>query len=432
MQRDRSVVTWGAALVLAVLLTPSRASAIPAFARKHGLSCAACHEAWPMLNDFGRAYRDNGYQLLQGKDTPTTSEPGYLPLSIRLTPHYEFTSTTNQPTDQGAKTLTSGHVADIGLDLLLAGTLFDNVSFLVVPTGFVSEGGVTLESAWVRFSNLADSSWLNLKLGKHEVDLPQSAHRPWSLSPTGYLVYSYHSPGAISTFDLGENQPGVEWVGHDRGSFTRAAISVFTVSGSPGSHGAFDTPGVYGHLTHRWLFDGAGLTAFELGGFGTATMWPAGALTQGGQPIAGQGSDLKRSSKVGVDAHLLFGPRETPLHLITVFAYGQDDKALIPLATRDGTFSGGFVEAGYTPVLRTTVFARYDMIRNLTQGVPDTSQHLNDEDAETVGLRHTFNLTDRAAYTLHAEVSTLRKQLAAADGADVRTNTLFLGIDFGF
>ncbi len=40
--------------------TPGRA--IPAFARKYGLPCSACHEAWPMLNTFGQTYKDNGYQ----------------------------------------------------------------------------------------------------------------------------------------------------------------------------------------------------------------------------------------------------------------------------------------------------------------------------------------------------------------------------------
>ena len=29
------------------------ARAIPAFARKYGLPCSACHEAWPKLNSFG-------------------------------------------------------------------------------------------------------------------------------------------------------------------------------------------------------------------------------------------------------------------------------------------------------------------------------------------------------------------------------------------
>ena len=429
--RSKLLLVVGSAL-LVLLLMPSRASAIPAFARKYGLSCTACHEAWPALNDFGRAFRDNGYQLLQGKDDPTTTTPGYIPISIRLTPHYEFNMASHQQTDQGTKTLKSGGVSDIGLDLLMGGTLFDNVSFLVVPAGFTSEEGVTLESAWVRFSNLGGSSWANVKVGKHDVDLPRSAHRPWSLSSTGYLIYGYHSPGSISAYDLGENQRGIEWAGHDRGSLTRAAISVFNVGGSPGTRNAFDTPGVYAHVTRQWLFESDGLSAFRIGGFGSYTTWPTSTLTQNSEPIPSQGGDLKGSSKVGFDAHLWFGPNVTPMHLIMVFAHGQDNRTLIPDATRDGTFNGGFVELGYTPTLSTTVFGRYDAIRNSTQGVPDNPQSLNDKDAETLGLRHTFNFTHRAEYALHAEFSTMRTKLAAADGSDVRNNALFLGIDFAF
>src|SRR5215472_18820060 len=85
----------------AVLLLATSAGAIPAFARKYGLRCSACHEAWPALNDFGRAFRDNGYQLMSGHDEPTSFAPQYWPVSVRLTPHYEFNSITNQPTDQG-------------------------------------------------------------------------------------------------------------------------------------------------------------------------------------------------------------------------------------------------------------------------------------------------------------------------------------------
>jgi hypothetical protein len=415
-----------------IFLTPSPASAIPAFARKYGLRCTACHEAWPALNDFGRAFRDNGYQLLQGKDNPTTTTPGYIPLSLRLTPHYEFAMATHQQTDRGTKTLKAGGISNIGLDLLFGGTLVDNVSFLIVPAGFTSDEGVTLESAWVRFSNLGGSSWANLKLGKHDVDLPRAAHRRWNLSPTGYLIYGYHPPGSVSVYDLGENQRGIEWVGHDRGSFTRAVVSVFNVGGSPGTRSVFDTPGVHAHVTRQWLFDSYGLSAFRVGGFGSYTSWPTSTLTQNSEPIPGQGSDLKGSSKVGFDANLWFGPTVTPVHLIFVFAHGRDNEALIPDATRDATFNGGFVEIGYTPTLRTTVFGRYDVIRNHTQAVADNPQNLNDEDAQTIGLRYTFNFTNRAEYALHAEFSTMRTKLAAADGSDVRNNTVFLGLDFAF
>src|ERR1700692_1717650 len=106
------------ALILFLSSTIPSAQGIPAFARKYGLRCTACHEAWPVLNDFGRAFRDNGYQILLGKDDAVTTNPGYTPISIRLTPHYEFDELTNQPTDQGTKKLRTGGIADIGMDLL--------------------------------------------------------------------------------------------------------------------------------------------------------------------------------------------------------------------------------------------------------------------------------------------------------------------------
>src|SRR5713101_8340666 len=114
----------------------SRVEAIPAFARKYGMRCSACHEAWPLLNDFGRAFRDNGYQLPQGEDEPTALPPSYWPVAIRISPHYEFTSVDHQDTDQGAKKIKTGNIADVGLDLLTAGTLIKDISFLVVATGF--------------------------------------------------------------------------------------------------------------------------------------------------------------------------------------------------------------------------------------------------------------------------------------------------------
>ncbi len=421
-------------LVAALLATavPRRAEAFPAFARKYGLRCTACHEAWPVLNDFGRAFRDNGYQLRLGKDNPVTTAPAYIPVSIRLTPHYEYNTTSRQATDQGTKTFASGSAANVGIDLLTGGTLGNHLSFLVVPTGFTAADGVSLESAWVRFDNIRDSSWLNLKLGRHEVDLPRSAHRPWSLSSTPYLIYSYHSPGSAALFDLGENQRGIEWQGHDRGSFTRATFSLFSVEQSPGSRGVFDTPGGYFHATHQWLFDGYALSAARVGVFGAYTTWPTTTLTTGGTAVPGQGSDLKSSTKFGAEAHLWFGPTVTPLHVILVLAHGRDDRSLIPDATRDGTFNGGFLELGYTPTLKTTVFLRYDLVKNRTQGVPDRPQDLNDEDAQTIGVRHTFGYSTRAEYALHAEYSTLRTKRAAAEGADVRNNTVFIGIDFAF
>lgn len=51
----------GVLLGLSLLARP--AHAIPAFAEQTGLNCSACHEGFPQLNAFGRAFKLNGYVL---------------------------------------------------------------------------------------------------------------------------------------------------------------------------------------------------------------------------------------------------------------------------------------------------------------------------------------------------------------------------------
>ena len=433
MKRRATVAFIGGAVLAAgMALAPPPAGAIPAFARKYGLRCTACHEAWPKLNDFGRAFRDNGYQILTGKDDTVTATPGYWPVSIRITPHYEFDEITNQSTDQGVKNLRTGGIAGVGMDLLTAGTLFKDVSFLVVPTGFAPDGAVTIESAWVRFDNLFGSSWLNLKVGKHEVDLPASAHRPWNLSSTGYLIYGFHASGSMSAYDMGTNQRGIEYTGHDRGSLNRLSVSVFNVEDSPGSRNVFDTPGVYVHATHEWQFDSTSVSAAKLGVFGSYTTWPTTSFTLDGQPIPGTGGNLEPSSKYGLEGHVWFGPPATPVHLILAYAHGQDNAALIPGAIRNGTYNGGFLEVGYSLNLKNLFFGRIDLCRNARQGVIDAAKNLNDMDGYTFGWRHTFNFTNRSEYALHVEYSNVRTRGAGANGLDSRTNTYFAGVDFAY
>lgn len=48
-------------LFVTVLFT-EQSAAIPAFSRKYKTSCSTCHYAFPMLNAFGKAFRNNGYR----------------------------------------------------------------------------------------------------------------------------------------------------------------------------------------------------------------------------------------------------------------------------------------------------------------------------------------------------------------------------------
>src|ERR1700721_3502108 len=180
-------------VVVAMLLTTLQpAYGIPAFARKYGLRCSACHEAWPMLNNFGQTFKDNGYQLGNERDAPIYQDPGYWPIMFRTTPVWHRENTNRQPFDAWAGDPGSGLVAPAGttagfdlegVDAITAGTLYKNISFFVQP--FFGNSNVSITQAWARFDNLLGSHWLNFKMGKFELDEPISQERMLTLNDTG-------------------------------------------------------------------------------------------------------------------------------------------------------------------------------------------------------------------------------------------------------
>ena len=57
------------ALPVWLLLVTRSGNAIPAFARQYGTSCQTCHSVFPKLNDFGKAFKDAGFQFPKGDET---------------------------------------------------------------------------------------------------------------------------------------------------------------------------------------------------------------------------------------------------------------------------------------------------------------------------------------------------------------------------
>jgi hypothetical protein len=117
-------------VVLAILLVDCRpASALPAFARKYGMPCSACHEAWPMLSPFGQQFKDNGYQMGNDRDAPIFQQAAYWPVTFRITPQWHRESTnkaqvdgSNGPGGNEAQVTTHGFDWS-GLDFHTGGTL---------------------------------------------------------------------------------------------------------------------------------------------------------------------------------------------------------------------------------------------------------------------------------------------------------------------
>ena len=56
-----------------------------------------------------------------------------------------------------------------GMDLWSAGTLYKNISFVLLPSSD-STAVWHFEAAWVRFDNLKNSPWLNVRFGRFELD----------------------------------------------------------------------------------------------------------------------------------------------------------------------------------------------------------------------------------------------------------------------
>ncbi len=145
---------------------------VPAFARKTGLRCSACHEAWPKLSAFGQNFKDNGYQIGNERDSPIYQSPYYWPISLRITPAWHTELNTAETTDQSAsgvqRVATQG--LDLsGMDLLAEGVLSKNISFLLLPSSD-EYGNFHFESAWVQLDRVLNSPWLNVRAGKFELD----------------------------------------------------------------------------------------------------------------------------------------------------------------------------------------------------------------------------------------------------------------------
>lgn len=81
------------ALVLAALLAPRDAEAIPAFARRYRMSCTTCHAPFPRLKPFGEEFAGRGFAMPPGEEParaeldlgdPLLQLPRELPLAIRF------------------------------------------------------------------------------------------------------------------------------------------------------------------------------------------------------------------------------------------------------------------------------------------------------------------------------------------------------------
>jgi hypothetical protein len=82
----RRVALPGALIAIVLAFAPSAARALPSFARQMNLQCIVCHTEFPILTEFGRAFKLSGYTL-------STGETDYPPIAFMLQPSFTRTQT---------------------------------------------------------------------------------------------------------------------------------------------------------------------------------------------------------------------------------------------------------------------------------------------------------------------------------------------------
>jgi hypothetical protein len=475
-RRSICSIPGAAALLFLALLTmfliPSQARANPAFARKYGMPCSGCHVAWPLLNNFGQVFKDNGYQMMNDRDAPIWRDQSYWPIAMYGIPEWHRESSSNQivdttagnPSAQSAKRVSSTGFDFSGIAWWMSGTLNKNISFLLLPTFFTntpaSAGGtgnawvLTFESAWARFDNLFGSSWLNLKMGKYELDLPVSEKRSLNFSNYGGLYYVYHffTPGTNPLMiadlqGLNSNQVGIELMGHNSNSYTRYAFSV--MSSTAGNFGQLYGNGVdfYGHFQKAWNMP-HDLGYMKASAFAYFGWWPTYWQTSFGAPtlpgttvptpipgIPGSGAGDKPWTASGASL-LWFTPKWV---WSNVFVHGTEDPylatntayntpTLLPTGAKTAIWNGGFSEADYLYTPQLAFIGRYEIVRVQQQAVPNGTT-LNDGitvfnnsgnlDALTFGVRWYPFMTTRVGFAVNPEYSVVRSRAI--------TNNLFAG-----
>jgi hypothetical protein len=394
-----------------------KASAIPTFARKYQTSCATCHNDFPELNDFGEAFKKNGFRFPKDDETfvkeppvllgakalkesfPNAIYPGEIPGSIPIGFRYSGFAQYNskQPLQLGFLPRTDLFAPNT-FTIIGAGSFSPNISFWidddVSAAGSGAEGG--LGDGYLKINDLGHylhlpTNTLNLRFGQFELDLPFTQARTINLTP--YDIYQQASTAAelgttANPFVFGAPQRGIEIGGYpNNGNFE---WSLAVVNGNNADPAARNSKDVYFRISQRFNLErdpkvraevqAAGPTgprdhtSIRVGAFG---YYGRNALNIDRKMFPDFGTLREPFYRVGGDVRFKY----RKLELYALGMYGHDAN-LIPdedtLTLGHGTpitFSGGFGQAEYWIYPWLIGIMRYDLVNSPTDFANGVSQH---------------------------------------------------------
>lgn len=456
-------------LLFLVMTCSQPANALPAFARKYGLRCSACHESWPMLNYFGQKFKDNGYQLMNDRDSPIWQNPGYWPVTFRITPIWHrvstgkvlvdtYTAGSTTPTGSAVQRVTNSGFDLSGLDFHTGGTLEKNFSFYVLPSSN-SSASFHFETVMARLDNLWGSPWLNLKLGKFELDNLLSEKRILTLTGNGgiYQLYHFIPVGDGNIFgQIGDNQLGLEVMGHNYNDRTRYSASVLS-----SNNGSVNLPygnAYTGFFTASQAFDAGKAGVQRIGGYAMVGEAPTTWITQtgpsGSLPLPGGGTGNKSFSREGFYGLFYFGQHAD---VTVVTQHGQDSAwfgqgygdfidaiasgnnttgTTLPAGARPPIWNGVLIEPHYVYSPQLIFIGRFETIRMEQQSTPGTPQSFGNISTYTVAMRYNPFMTSRAGFAWHNEYNWWHRDgvgpTLGLNSPNLNVSELLTGFDFDF
>jgi hypothetical protein len=421
-----------------------------------------------MLSPFGQQFKDNGYQMGNERDAPIFQQAAYWPVTFRITPIWHRESTNkvqvdgnNGPGGNEAKVTTHGFDWS-GLDFHTAGTLANNYSFYVLPSSD-NTASFHFESVWARVDNIYGSSWINVKLGKFELDNLLSEKRILTLTNVAGVYQNYHfqplvAPGAAEAFykfGIGDNQVGLEWMGHSKDDRTRVSASLLTASdGQPG----LPTSRAYnGFFAASRAFEIGSLGLQRIGGFAyigqapTYFQYNLTTSTTVGTDIAGNPVTSTTTSGLsgtgignkGFQRYGLIGQFYIKKYDLTAIYFRGNDSAYLgtntpanqplPAGVHSPSWNGGLFESHYTLSPQLIFINRYELIRMSQQAFSTNPSNLSNLDTLTFAMRYYPWIQSRAGFAYHAEYAITRQHGASPiTGTDLTTSSLLFGFDFAF
>ena len=480
-------IMGGSAGVIAILLvmlgSVPKSSAIPAFSRKYQTSCTTCHNNYPELNDFGEAFKKNGFKFPKDDETfvkeppvllgakaqkeafPGAVYPGEIPGSVPVAFRYSgnFNYNSKQPIEVGFLPRTDLFVPNT-FTIIGAGSFGPTLSFWV--DNDISAGGANaaagLGDGYLKVNDLGHGiglpkDTLNLRMGQFELDLPITQARTINLTP--YDVYSQASIATVNgtacataattpcttnnPLQFGIPQRGIEIGGYPNdGNFT---WSLAVVDGSNNTAALRNYKDVYVRVSQRFNLerDPASRNAVQAAGptgprdhtsirFGAFYYYGRNALNMDGSLFPGFGTVHEPFYRAGGDFRFKYRQFE----LYGVGMYGHDQN-LLPNAVTGGfgrtspvTFTGGFAQAQYWIYPWAIALMRYDFVDSPTDFSNGVSRY-DTRNRFSPGFQFLVRANIKVAFEYQHR---WEKPVTLANGGTIffRPNGIVSGIDYVF